>query len=218
MALSAFARCGIRRTELLAQHMEDAFLESNYLQSSWAADGITFWTVALNTQLLTAGVATYTVPANAITVLDVYIVPGTAGLVNNRLIFPFSRTDFASLGNPQTQGFPTSYWVDRVIPQTITLWPVPDASASYTMNYYTYNQIQDASLRNGTQPQIQFWWIDAYIADLAHRLSRIYAPQMEQLRKADKMEAYQIASKQAENVDFYITPGLSGYFSSGGGY
>ena len=39
MSLSAFARCGIRRTELTSQHMEDAALEANYLQSDWSADG-----------------------------------------------------------------------------------------------------------------------------------------------------------------------------------
>ena len=208
LAISAFARCGVKRTEILAQHMDDAFNESNYLQSAWGADGITFWTVQLNSVPLVQGTATYTVPDNAITVLDVYISNGSY----NRLIFAFSRTDFASLGNPTTQGFPTTFWLDRAIPQTLTLWPVPDGTATYTMFYYTYNQMQDAKLPQGGNAQLQYWWLDAYVAELAYRLSRIYAPQLEDKRKVDAKEAYERAASQGEAVPLYIFPGLTGFY------
>src|SRR5271156_5267632 len=111
LTLSAFSRCGIRRTSITPQHMEDAFLESNLLQVDWAADGITFWNVELITQPLSPGVATYDVPLNAVTVLDVYINNGSS----NRLIFPFSRTDYASLAEPNETGFPTSFWQNRLL-------------------------------------------------------------------------------------------------------
>lgn len=208
MTLSAFARCGLRRTELLAEHMDNAYLELNYLQSAWAANGITWWTVELVSQTLTAGTATYTVPASAVSVLDVYINNGSS----DRLIFPFSRTDYASLAEKTTQGFPTTFWWDRVIPSTITLWPVPDSNATYTMNYYVYQQMQDAVIRQGGNAQIPYWFIDAMVADLAHRLSRIYAPTLEMQRKADRDEAWLNANKQVEAGDLYITPGLSSYF------
>ena len=38
----------------------------------------------------------------------------------------------------------------------------------------------------GGKAAVPYWWLNAYVADLAHRLSRIYAPNLEQLRKADK--------------------------------
>lgn len=190
--------------------MEDAWLEANLLQADWAADGITWWTVDLVTQVLTQGTSTYDVPANVITVLDLYISNGSS----NRLIFPFSRTDYASLATPTQQGFPTTFWFDRALAPQIVLWPVPDDNATYTMSYYVYRQTQDATIRQGGNAAIPYFWLNAYIADLAHRLSRIYAPALEGARKMDRDEAYAKACKQVEPSAMYISPGLSGYFRS----
>ena len=208
LTLNAFARCGVRRSEILAPHMEDAYLETNLLQADWGADGITFFTVLKKDVLLTQGTATYPVEANAVSVLDLYINNGSS----NRLILPFSRTDFASLAVPSQQRFPTSFWWDRIIPSTITLWPVPDGNATYTMTYYYYTQIQDAVTRQGGNAAVPYFWLNAYVADLAHRLARIYAPALEQQRKVDRDEAYARASKQVETSPLYVTPGLSSYF------
>lgn len=212
MTLSAFSRCQVARTELTPQHMENAYLEANYLQSSWGADGITWWTVLKQDVPLTPGTGTYTVLPNVVSVLDVYVSPNNGTSGQNRLIMPFSRTDYASLANPAMTGFPTSFWWNRTVPSSITLWPVPDNNTTYVMTYYYYAQIQDANIRQGGNAQIPFFWIDAYVADLAHRLSRTCAPALEQIRKLDRDEAYNRACKQTEPSPLYITPGLSGYF------
>ena len=206
---SAFGRIGVRPPALTQQHLQDAYNEANFLQADWSADGITWWTVTLNTQALTQGTATYNVVAGTVSVLDVYINNGSS----NRLIMPFSRTDYASLANPTTQGFPTSCWWNRVLTPTITLWPVPDGNATYTMQYYTYNQTQDATLGSATAPSIPYFWLDAYVAGLAHRLARLYVPAMEQLRAMDAEKAYMRACKQVETSPLYVTPGLQGYFN-----
>lgn len=213
LTLNAYSRCRVYRTMLTAQNMEDAYLESNLLQSDWAADGIIWWTVLRVDQPLTAGSPTYAIPTNTTSVLDVYITPGPVGSGSNRLILPFSRTDYASLAQPLSPGFPTSFWYDRALTPTITLWPVPDNSTTYTMSYYIYTQPEDAVLRGGGQAAIPYWWLNAYTADLAHRLSR-HLPDLnlEAVRKADRDEAYQRASKQTEPSYMYITPGLANYF------
>lgn len=212
LALNAFARCGIRRTMLTAQHMDDVFMETNLLQSDWSADGIIWWTVELVQQALTAGSPTYGLPANTVSLLDVYVAPNNGQNGQNRLITAFSRTDYASLANPDQDGFPTSYWYNRALTPTITLWPVPDDSTTYLMSYYVYTQPEDASLRSGGQAAIPYWWLNAYVADLAHRLSRIYAPNLEAARKVDKDEAYARACKQVEPAPLYVSPGLAGYY------
>lgn len=212
MTLNAFARCGVRRTELTPQHMNDAYQEANYLQGAWAADGVIWWTVEKVEQPLTSGSPTYGIPSNTLSVLDVYVSPNNGQSGQNRLIMPFSRTDYASLADPTQQGFPTSFWYNRALSPTITLWPVPDDSTTYLMSYYVYTQPEDALLRNGGQAAVPYWWLDAYVADLAHRLSRIYSPALEAQRKADKDEAYNRANKQTEPSPLYITCGLSGYF------
>ena len=212
MALNAFARCGVRRTEITPQHMEDAYLECNFLQADWASDGILWWTVELVQQPLTAGAPTYGVPANVVSILDVFISPDNGQSGQNRLITPFSRTDYASLADPTQQAFPTSYWYDRALVPSISLWPVPDNATTYLMSYYAYTQPQDAVLTQGGNAAIPYWWLNAYVADLAHRLARIYAPALEAQRKMDRDEAYARACKQVEPSPLYIVPGLQGYF------
>lgn len=210
LALNAFSRCGVKRTELLAQHMEDSYMETNLLQADWAADGIIWWTVELVSQPLTQGVSTYSVPANVVSVLDVYINNGTS----NRLIGNFSRTDYASLANPTEQGYPSVVWYNRALSPSLTLWPTPDGAATYTMNFYAYTQIQDAVAKQGGNAAIPLWWLDAFTSDLAHRLSRHYAPALEAARKIDKQEAYAKACKQVEPSAMFINPGLQGYYRS----
>ena len=210
LALNAFARCGVRRTEILAQHMQDAYFETNLMQAAWQNDGLTLWTVDLQTINLVQGTATYSIPTNTVMILDLYITISTD---NNRLITPFSRTDYASLANPSTQGVPTSYWFDRLATSpTVTFWPVPDGN-EISASYYRYRNIQDANIRQGGNAEIPYLWLDAYVADLAHRLSRIYAPALEQQRKQDRNDAYALATKQGtENVPLYVSPGLAGYY------
>lgn len=207
--LEAFSRCKVRRTEITPQHIADARAAANYLQAAWANDGLTLWTVDKQTITFTQGTATYDVPVNTVMVLDLYIVIQTG---NNRLITPFSRTDYASLANPAQQGVPTSFWFDRIASPTLTFWPVPDGN-EIGAEYYRYRQIQDAESRQGGQAEIPYLWLDAFAAGLAHRLSRSYAPDLEPMRKADYVDAYALAAKQGtENVPMYISAGLSGYY------
>ena len=209
LALNAFARCGVKRTELTPQHMQDAYFETNLMQAAWANDGLTLWTVDQQTITLTQGTATYSVPSNTVMVLDLYIVVSGG---TNRLIMPFSRTDYASLANPSQQGVPTSFWFNRVLSPTVTFWPVPDSSVTSAV-YYRYRQIDDANIPQGGNAEIPYLWLDAFTAGLAHRLSRIYAPALEPQREKDSDKAYLLASKQGvENVGLFITPGLAGYF------
>lgn len=209
LALNALARCGVRRTEITPQHMQDAYTETNLMQASWSNDGLTLWTVDQQTIPLVQGTATYSVPSNTVMILDLYIVINSG---NNRLITSFSRTDYASLANPSTQGVPTVFWFDRLTSPFVTFWPVPDGNEVSAV-YYRYRQIQDANIQNGGNAELPYLWLDAFVADLAHRLSRIYAPQLEQQRKADRDVAFGLASKQyVENTPLYISPGLQGYF------
>jgi hypothetical protein len=126
---------------------------------------------------------------------------------------PFSRSDYASLSNPDQEGFPTSFFYLKTVAQTLTFWPVPDNNATYQCFYWRYRQIQDADPRAGGNAEVQALFIDAYVAGLAHRLSRYYAPALEDRREKDADKSFQLAMKQnTENVAIMVTPGLSGYF------
>ena len=68
-------------------------------------------------------------------------------------------------------------------------------------------QIQDAVLINGTNVDVPYRWLDVYVAKLAHRMSRIYARDLEQVRKMDAEEAWvYAATTDKEAVPLYVMP------------
>lgn len=217
VVLNAFSRIGVRRAEILQTHLADARMEANLLLARLADTQPNLWTVDLQALPLIQGAGTYSVPAETAMILDVYIRYGNPS--TDRSMYPISRSEYSTYPEKSLQAFPTVYWFDRLVSPTITLWPVPDGNGPYTLYYYRVRQIQDADFSNGTNAltvEIPYLWMDAFCAGLAARLARIYAPNLEQIRKADADEAWGIASKQdVENVNLFINPGLNGYYRIG---
>ena len=213
LVLNAFARCGVRRTALVQEHMQDARLETNFMLSSWSNRGVNLWKVDTQSVPLIQGQSTYSVPSNTIMMLDAYISTGSGQSEFDRVILPISRTEYAYTPNKNLQSPPTVFWFDRLINPTVTVWPVPDQSNYYTLTYYRVIQVQDANYENGQTVDIPYRWFDAFAAGLASRLAAIYAPDRVPLLEPKAEAAYMIAATQdTENVPMYLTPGLSGYY------
>jgi hypothetical protein len=212
IVLAAYARCSVRRTSILAEHMVDARNETNFLLSEWSNRQVNLWTVDLVTQPLTAGTATYSVNASTVMVLDAYIETGSGVSANDRLIFPVSRTEYASFPNKNSQGTPTVFWFDRLVSPTITVWQVPDDSQTYTLKYYRCRQVQDTNLASGETPEIPYRWIDAFTSGLTARLADIYKPDIAERWAIKAERAFNLAATQdVENVAMNIVPALGAY-------
>lgn len=212
LILNAFARIQIRPSAITQEQMVQCRMECNFLQAEWVNKGVSLWTVDLVTVPLVQGTATYSVDPDTIMILDAYISTGTAPNEVDRYITPFSRTDYASIANKEQQGMSTVYWFNRQINPTITLWQVPDSS-ELVLKYWRYRQIQDAAYTGGITPEIPYRFLDAWSAALSHRLARIYAPTLEAARKADALEAWQIAATQdVENSPLYVMPQVGSYY------
>lgn len=208
---SAYALLQIRRPALLAEHMIDARTQLNLLFSSWSNLQVNLFCVDLVSVTLTQGTATYAVDPSTIMILDAYI-SYTEGVNQDRLIFPISRTEFASYPDKTLQQTPSVFWFDRLLAPTITLWGVPDTSTAYILKYYRCYQNQDANIPSGETPAIPYRWLDACVTGLAARLAKIYKPELEDKREADATKAWNIAATQdTENVNLYIVPGLETY-------
>lgn len=208
---SAYARIKIRRAQLLQEHFVDAQRELNFWLSSISNLGPNLFTVDLISEPLIQGTATYNVLANTIMILAPYVDTGTPAV--SRIITPLSITDYAAMPDKTQQGAPTSFWFNRQINPTITLWPVPDGNGPYTLKYYRYRQMQDANLQNAENVELPNRFLDAMVAALSYRLSRIYATELEAARKMDAKEAWDVASTQdTENVPISIAPGIGSYF------
>ena len=183
------------------------------LLSRWANQGVNLWAVDLVTVPLVKGQTTYPVDANTVVMLDAYIETDTGnGQPIDRLILPISRTEYASYPNKEQQGFTTTYWFDRLLSPTVTLWPVPDGTTT-SLKYYRVRQIQDANLQGGQQVEIPYLWMEAFSYALAQRLASIWAPEKTMILKPLADEAYAIAAAQnVEQAQQYISPIISGYF------
>ncbi len=213
LTLYAFNLCGIRNTALLQEHMESARMAANLLLGRWSSEGVNLWMVNLQTIPLIAGQAEYTLPANNIVMLDTYIeTDDGSGPPIDRLILPISRTEYASYPNKEQQGFPTTYWQNRLISSTVTLWPVPDGTQT-SLKFYQVCQIDDAEFTNGQTVNIPVYFLEAFAYGVAQRLAMIWAPEKVAMLKPLADEAYQIAAMQnVETAQQYISPMISGYF------
>src|SRR5215471_1047843 len=210
--LTAFDRIQVRPTEVTQAQMQRAVMEMNLALVKFNNMQPNLWTVDLQSFPLLAGSATYSLPAETTQVLDAFIRYATNPTLD-RYLSQISRTEYAAISAKGTQGFPSQFWFDRLISPTVTFYLVPDGAYPYEFFYYRVRQIQDATIANGVNVQVINRFLDALTSNLAHRLARIYRPELEQIRKADADEAWLIAASQdVENVPVYVYPGLAGYW------
>jgi hypothetical protein len=213
LTLYAFNLCQIRPTSLVQEHMQSARMATNMMLATWSNQGVNLWAVDLVTTPVTQGVSTYAVDANTVMILDAYMVTSSSGSNIDRIIMPVSRTEYATYPNKEQQGFPTSFWFDRLINPTITLWPVPDGTSTTTLKYYRVRRLQDSAFTSGQTAEIPYLWLEAFADGLAYRLAKVWNPQVAVGLKAVADETYKIAAEQnIEQSAVYITPMTFGYY------
>lgn len=212
--MTAFGRIGIRRPEITDQHMADAENEANLVQVTFSNSQPNLWTDEFYEIPLVQGVDTYVLPARMIAIMASYISTTFGGTPNDRIIWQISTFEYAALPNKTSQGAPTSMWYNRLNPPEIKLWPVPDADDQYTLKLRICRQIQDVVIPGGVTLDLPYRWLDAFVAGLAYRLSRIYAPDKEAMRKQDATEAMNNALvEDQERTPIYVSPvGMGGYW------
>lgn len=212
--IGAYSRCGIRRTELTVQHMADARFEANMLMSDWQGDGLNTWQVELVTQDIIAGQYIYDVPNTTVFTLDLVIRQNPeSGMPIDRLIIPISRSDYMAIANKTMQGFPTSYWFDRLLDPKLYLWPVPNNDIIGGLRYYVQKRPMDEDTINGTQIAIPYQAYDAFTWALAERLAFIYSPEKLAMIAPKAQQSYQrMLQSTTENVPLELDVSVKSYF------
>jgi hypothetical protein len=95
----------------------------------------------------------------------------------------------------------------------VTFFPVPDGNGPYTWDFFSCIQQQDANLPGGETPDAPYRWNDCIVAGMAHRVARIYKPELEAIRKTDAKESWDsTAAQDTENVPLSLAPNLSSYY------
>lgn len=157
---------------------------------------------------------TYSVNPNTVVILDAYMgILQTGSPEIDRIILPISRTEYASYPNKLQTGFSTTFWFDRLISPTVTLWPAPDGSSAQVLKYYRVTQIEDSNFQGGQTVDVPYLWLEAAADGLAYRLAKIWNPQIAPALKEVADETYGIASRQnVETAQQYISPQIMSYY------
>lgn len=208
----AFARCGIRRTEITAEHMQNARICANMILSDWSNEQPNLWEVTETVIPCVVGQSLYTVNPNTIVMLDAFLRknPGTSEQFDFYM-YPISRTEWAAFPDKTVEGQPTVYWFDRLLAPTVTLWQVPNDS-SWEFHFYSVGQFQDANLANSGTLQIPYYFMKAFSDRLSAELAVMYAPDRAiPLMNAAMMSWQKAADRNVESVPVFVMPGLSGY-------
>ena len=213
LVLAAYSRIGVRGAALTTQHLQDAYTEANLQLVEWSNKQPNLWTEELQSTPIIGGTATYVLGQETIALLIVYVTIGTGTSAQDRTLGPVSGTDYASFPNKAQTGVPNAFWFNRTITPSITLWPTPDSTQTYTLKWRRVRQVQDTSIKGGATLETPYRWFDAFTCGLTYRLARMYAPERAMMLKADAVEAWNVAAyEDQEDVSISIMPELAEYF------
>lgn len=213
LAAQAYRRLQIPRVAINQEHLLDARVEASLMLLTWANNGPNLWSVEELTIPLIQGQATYDLPVNLVDMLDTWIsIDNGDGTTTDRLMTPIGRSEYAGYGNKSTQGAPSTYWMNKSVTPTVTLFPVP-SSDDMTMRYYGLRWQQDVGIANAMTVDVHRLFLAAFVAGLAAALAPIYKPEAYTALKAIADETWNIAAAEnTESGNLYIAPSLGGYY------
>jgi len=175
----AFERCGAEVRS--GYDLRTAIRSLNLLLMEWANRGINLWTLDTGTITLSNATATYTLPLDTIDLLDHVVRTGSGTTQQDINITRISSSTYLSIPNKNATGRPIQVWINRLSGQTnsqtsaisaptITVWPTPDNSTTYTFVYTRLRRMQDAGTGINAQ-DVPFRMWPALVAGLAYYLS-----------------------------------------------
>ncbi len=215
----AFERCG---AELRTGYdLRTARRSLNLLSIEWSNRGLNLWLVEQVDVPLVAGTASYELAADTIAVLDIVVRTGTGNNQSDLTINRISGSDYSALPSKNSRGRPVQFWFNRQGGQvhpvsgaqlpTLTLWPVPDNTQTYSLQVWRLRRMQDAGGGTSTQ-DIPFRFLPALVAGLAYHLSMKIPGAMERAPalKGQYEELWQQASEEdREKADLRIIPRIA---------
>lgn len=184
----------------------------NLLFADWANRGLNMWTFSQGTETLVPDILSYSLPAETVDVMEVYLRKGTG---TNQIDTPLQRValqTYAAIPNKNETDLPRLVCVMRTVngPE-LQLWPVPDAdtAAEYSLVYWRLRRIEDSGYGANTQ-DIPFRFLPALVAGLAYYIALKLPSGLERLPvlKAQYDEAWLLAADEdREKTSVRLVPG-----------
>lgn len=175
----------------------------NFLLAEWANRGLNLWTVNSGTLTLVPGQKTYTtadgLPADAIDYIEHVCRTTSAGIATDISLNRISVSTYANIPTKDQQGRPYQIYVDRATnAPKITLWPVPDASSTYTLAYWYLKRMDDATNPVSQTIEIPFRFYNALVAGLSYHIALKKPEAAERITMLKDLyeEAFQLAADE----------------------
>tara|TARA_R110000796_G_scaffold1576_2_gene6240 strand:- start:13361 stop:14056 length:696 start_codon:yes stop_codon:yes gene_type:complete len=209
----AFERCGLElRT---GYDLKSATRSLNLMLAEWANRGLNQWTITQKSIPMIQGTVTYNVdsvnPTATIDVLDVFIRQTIGGETTDMPLSRLSRSEYSNLSIKTTTGKPNQYFIDKQISPTITIWPSPDSSSTYTVLCNVLTRMDDADVGANTL-EMPFRFYPCLAAGLAYYMALKRSPdKVSMLKQLYEEEFERALSQDQTRVSFRVAPDLRGY-------
>ena len=209
----AFERCGLElRT---GYDLKSANRSLNLMLAEWANRGLNQWTVKEKTVAMVQGTSTYNIDSTNATapidVLDVYIRETQGSETTDLPMTRLSRAEYSHITTKSSTGKPNQFLIDKQTTPTLTVWPVPDKTSTYTVYMNVLTRMDDADAGANTM-DMPFRFYPCLAAGLAYYISLKRAPDRTSMLKSLYEEEFQRALDADEDrASLRITPDISNY-------
>lgn len=189
-----------------------ARISLDLLMLEWQNRGYNLWTVKNANQALTAGTGTYALAAERLDIVEA-VVRTDSGDVDAQADITLKRvsvSDWSRQTNKLTQGRPNQYVVLRDPAQiTVELWPVPDSTQTYTLNYWYIERIEDAGTDGSKNIDVPARFLPALISGLACQLAMkrpALVSRVDMLRNEYEEQWRLAADASRDKASFFVQP------------
>ena len=201
IAEEAWERAG--REMRTGYELRTARRSMNLLTIEWANRGINMWTITKGTGIaMVKDQAVYQFPADCIDVIEMNVRTGSGTTQSDLSLNRVSVSTYSNIPNKNTVGRPLQGFIQRFgekvdnVPD-ITVWPIPDKSSTYTLEYYYLRRVEDAG--NGVETaDMSFRFLPCLVAGLAYYIAMKVPELMPRLQmlKQDYEEQFRLASEE----------------------
>lgn len=209
----AFERCGLElRT---GYDLKTASRSLNLMLAEWANRGLNQWTVAQKTVAMVKDDGTYNIDStNATAPIDVLDAFMRETINSENVDLPMtriSRAQYSSLPNKSTTAKPNQFMIDKQLTPTVSVYPAPDKSSTYTMYMNVLTRMDDADAGANTL-EMPYRFYPCLAAGLAYYISLKKAPDRTgMLKQLYEEEFLRAMNSDEERASFRIAPDLRSY-------
>jgi len=147
----------------------------NLMMLEWANRGLNLWQVEQGSTTLTSGTATYSLDDDTIDLLEHHLRTddGNSSSQTDTELTRVSFAQYAGIPNKLDTGRPNEILINRdTSTVSFTLYPIPDSTQSYKVNWYRLRQIYDAGTPASNNLDIPKLFLPCLVSGLAYYVAQ----------------------------------------------